>query len=795
MNHFPAQRPKQNAAGPTVSLTTNMLALRGSIDKTVHNYLVTFHPEVKSSLAHIYFTKVLEAHSEHFKNTKVAFDGYNMLVVDRKIPDKELEFLQGTGDRQKLFKVCISFKNTVNLGDINRLIAKKENIDVSLHVQMLETILRHHQQCSFYSERRKAFSGAERRCLSGGLEIWSGLSQCVRVTNKGLFLNTDMSFAVFYEEVPLLELVRKLKNIGPGERLEGGAREHEFYRNLDSFLRGAKLTTTHRKANPRFKISGIKCMPASEVFFEGKGEGNEKKMSVAAYFSETYFPLRYPHLPVAVLKKGELELYFPLEVLKVLPTQKYKKKLDERQSADMIRFAARPPKERFDFLKRSISEMGLVDNPVVGGFGIVFDADFVKCRGRVLKAPQIAYRASVVTPERGSWNLRGVSALKPVSVGKWVVLSMDRVDTRTIRTNIGMLIQYGEKFGVKFDPNYTIREVETPAKYFDVLEKEAPMLAIVLLRTRSSAVYKEIKKIAETRGRGVVTQCILLSNFRNLSKAPFAGNILIKINAKLGGKNAKLQLGATLMKVPVIVFGADVAHPGVGSMCTKSTVAIVASMDKDLGRYATSVKIQDKGQEIIEGLEVDVKEMITKFRDLNKVEPQRIIFFRDGVGESQFHAVFRSEAEAVKTACRSIRADYNPQLTFIVAQKRHSVRFMADGSSANVAPGTVVEEMGHPVYFDFYLVSHHALQGTARPIRYQVLVNESGYSAEELQEFIHNYSYLYARATKAVSVVPPVYYAHLAAARASAYMDVNPHTDEVKMNSPAKHLLDKLYYL
>eukprot|EP00866_Antonospora_locustae_P002005 jgi/Antlo1/2005/2396 len=795
MNQFPAQRPKQNATGPTVSLTTNMLALRGSINKTVYNYLVTFQPEVKSSLAHIYFLKVLKVHSEHFKNTKVAFDGFNMLVADIKIPDKELEFMQSTGSRQQLFKMCITFKNSVDFGDINRFITNRENVDISLHVQMLETILRHHQQCNFYTERRRAFSGTERQSLPGGLELWSGLTQCVKVTNKGLLLNADMSFAVFYEEIPLLELVRKLKNIGPGERLEGAIKEHEFYRDLDSFLRGAKLTTTHLKTNPKFKISGIMCTPASEVYFESREGTCEKKMSVAEYFSERHFPLRYPHLPVVVLKKREIELYFPLEVLKVLPTQKYKGKLNERQSADMMKFAARAPKVRFDFLKRSISEMGLVDNPVVGGFGIVFDANFAKCRGRVLKAPNIAYGASVVTPERGSWSLRGVTALKPVSICKWVVFSMGRVETRTIQTNIGMLIQYGEKFGVKLDENYTIREVETPAKYFDVLEKEAPVLAIVLLRTRSTTVYKEIKKIAETRGRGVVTQCILLSNLRNLCKPSFAGNILIKINAKLGGKNAKLQLGTSVTKVPVIVFGADLAHPGVGSMCTKSTVAIVASMDKDLGRYATSIKIQDKGQEIIENLEVDVKDMIIKFRDRNRVEPQQIIFFRDGVGESQFYAVFKREAEAVKKACRSIRTDYNPQLTFIVAQKRHSVRFMDDSNSENVAPGTVVEEIGHPIYFDFYLVSHRAIQGTARPIRYQVLLNESGYSAEELQEFIHNYSYLYARATKAVSLVPPIYYAHLAAARASAYMEMSPYTNEVKMNSPVKHLLDKLYYL
>ena len=57
------------------------------------------------------------------------------------------------------------------------------------------------------------------------------------------------------------------------------------------------------------------------------------------------------------------------------------------------------------------------------------------------------------------------------------------------------------------------------------------------------------------------------------------------------------------------------------------------------------------------------------------------------------------------------------------------------------------------------------LQGTSRPSHYHVLVDENSFGANALQSLCYRLSYLYCRATRSVSIVPPVYYAHLAAFR------------------------------
>ena len=75
-----------------------------------------------------------------------------------------------------------------------------------------------------------------------------------------------------------------------------------------------------------------------------------------------------------------------------------------------------------------------------------------------------------------------------------------------------------------------------------------------------------------------------------------------------------------------------------------------------------------------------------------------------------------------------------------------------------------------PVAFDFYLVSHWALKGTARPTHYHVLRNDANLSADQVQNFTFELCHMYGRATKIVSQTAPTYYAHLAAEQAPFLM-------------------------
>ena len=62
------------------------------------------------------------------------------------------------------------------------------------------------------------------------------------------------------------------------------------------------------------------------------------------------------------------------------------------------------------------------------------------------------------------------------------------------------------------------------------------------------------------------------------------------------------------------------------------------------------------------------------------------------------------------------------------------------------------------------------LQGTTKPTHYYVVHDEIKFTADQLQTLTNDVSYMFARATKAVSLVSPAYYADLACERGRCYL-------------------------
>ncbi|KAL6204924.1 hypothetical protein ACLB2K_022191 [Fragaria x ananassa] len=329
-------------------------------------------------------------------------------------------------------------------------------------------------------------------------------------------------------------------------------------------------------------------------------------------------------------------------------------------------------------------------------------------------------------------------------------------------------------------------------------------LLIVILPDFSDSSYGKIKRTCETE-LGIVSQCCEPKKVKTFN-TQYLENLALKINVKVGGRNTVLndaickKLPVVTDGVPTIIFGADVTHPAAGDDSSPSVAAVVGSTDwPEITNYRTIVSAQPHCDEIIKDLykshksEKDlvpggmIRELLVAFYKQNRLKPSRIIFYRDGVSEGQFSQVLLYEMDAIRRACASLKERYMPTVTFVVVQKRHHTRlFPADHNncgqmdrSGNIQPGTVVDtEICHPTEFDFYLNSHAGIQGTSRPAHYHVLYDENSFSADSLQVLTNNLCYTYARCTRSVSIVPPVYYAHLVAFRARHYMTVT-HRMEV----------------
>jgi eukaryotic translation initiation factor 2C len=139
---------------------------------------------------------------------------------------------------------------------------------------------------------------------------------------------------------------------------------------------------------------------------------------------------------------------------------------------------------------------------------------------------------------------------------------------------------------------------------------------------------------------------------------------------------------------------------------------------------------------------------------------------------------------------KTINPQVQPKITVIICAKRHHIRFFpAQGHgdrNGNPNPGTLIETgCTNPFEFDFYLASHSAIKGTARPVHYHVILDECKLGPQVLQQLTFEHCFQYMRSTTPVSMFPAVYYAHLASNRAKA------HTNKPTISSGKKETHDR----
>jgi hypothetical protein len=308
-----------------------------------------------------------------------------------------------------------------------------------------------------------------------------------------------------------------------------------------------------------------------------------------------------------------------------------------------------------------------------------------------------------------------------------------------------------------------------------------------------AAIYNRIKLLGDIR-KGIRNLCVIESKFAKERNSQYFINVGLKFNLKLGGNNQVLspdRLGV-VSEGKTMVVGIDVTHPSPGSASSAPSVAgIVASKDKFLGQWPADIRIQASRQEMVSGLDNLLKGRLRVWYNNNgNTLPDNLLIYRDGVSEGQYNVVLEQELPLLRQACKEVYGPGPlskglPRISIIVVGKRHNTRFYpttsenARGRSMNPENGTVVDRgVTEARNWDFFLQAHHALQGTARPAHYYVIIDEIFRSrknqllapADALEALTHNMCYLFGRATKAVSICPPAYYADLVCERARCYL-------------------------
>ncbi|KAF9931854.1 eukaryotic translation initiation factor 2C, 2 [Linnemannia zychae] len=820
------KRSSPGKSGRVVNIYSNFFEIRQLPNITVHHYDVTITPDVPPPVNRKIFEQLTTSYRESDLNgARPVYDGRKNMFSPRAFPFESRTFeIMLNGDLtpnpnstrpQPKYKVKVKKASTINLEELHRFLNGRSSLtnNCLTAIMALDVLIRHQPAMLYATIGRSFYTPIGKQALAGPLDAWRGYYQSARPALGKMMINIDVSATAFFRSGSLLELIVKIANVRNVDDLRRAVPPINWKR-IEKAIKGLRFTVSHRERGKRsFKIMALTETAAKDTKFKFQHKGTsdvslieEGETDLVTYFKKTYsISLSYPMLPCVHAGKS---IMLPIELCSVIEGQRCMKKLDERQTADMIKFTSQSPHTRANNIKDGLKILKYDDNEYLREFGMKVSNEMVQIKARVLPPPTVCYhpqsREANFVPRDGSWNLLNKKVTQGTTLGSWgvVVFGTDRDCSlpqinKFVRELIISCTETGMNVPNKSPPvmyNSPHGDIESHLKNAWIQTgnavKSQPQLLVCILPNTGVPLYAEIKRVTDTV-LGVSSQCIQMKHTRD-PKKQYCSNVCLKMNVKLGGMNQCLNSNMMpFLAKPTIVLGGDVSHPQPGDNTRPSIACLVGSMDSKAARYAATVRVQTARTETIADLGSMTIELLRTFYQNCGRKPERILFYRDGVSEGQFAEILKTEVADVKTACQKLEAGYNPTVTFVVVQKRHHTRFFPmrreEGDrTGNCMPGTVVDqEIVHPTEFDFYLQSHVGLLSTSRPAHYYVLYDDNKFTSDELQDLSYKLCHLFARCTRTVSYVPPAYYAHIVASRARFHARGDRWSDTMSSESGA----------
>ncbi|KAH7314219.1 Piwi domain-containing protein [Rhexocercosporidium sp. MPI-PUGE-AT-0058] len=637
--------------------------------------------------------------------------------------------------------------------------------------------------------------------------IRKGFYSSMRPGVGSVLLNVNTTTSAFFAPIKLSTWIKLCwKNEGPAQVCP----------KFRSFCKNLRVTfNLHHERGRKWIISDISNHSVDNTTFQLKNGGLE---SVRRYIEATYNTRINANGYCINVGSMSKKIWYPAELLTIVDWQVVNKVLPGTFGAETVKIAERKPGQHKDLIENTaLSFLGLDPKTTFyKDFGMKTVNTFIRVESKKVNPPKLKFKGkSVLEVSMGSWNIgRESFNIGSKSLHRLSVISF----CRSASPDGLSMIQNGLKvYGVANGSNpfpRTVVEVTEPAlgnTYREICQevlnkahaalktKEIPPIILVVLETHSIPLYAEIKRWGDCIA-GVPTVCITKAKLEG-ANAELAANIW-QFNLKLRGVSHSVD---NIVPPSTMIVGADCTHPADNAPGRPSIAGIVATNDETSFHYLASARLQTGKQEYIEDLRSMIKERVKawymKMKDMpthpvgkrtgDAWFPKRILFYRDGVSESQYGMVRHQELPQITAGCldavREIRAigrhshtisdkfKYEPDITLIVVTKRHHARFydwrIEPSGTANLPPGTVVDsDVVTPNHVGFYLQAHASPMGTARSSHYVVLEDTCKYDMKKLQDMTNKISYTGARATKALSVCTPAQYADFLCDRLRCYM-------------------------
>ncbi|KAI1284926.1 Piwi-like protein 1 [Halotydeus destructor] len=733
----------ENTVGDTgvpVRMFANYIKVNTPDGLAVQQYHVDFSPEVESTMLR---RSMLYETTKQMLNNAFLFDGMHDLKSLARLPQEVTDVIAVRRTDNQEIKITIKFVGEMGWGSFEML--RLYNTQMRRNLQHIKYILmgRHY----FNPDSRKSIPEFK-------LHIWSGVTTAVALHDGGTLMNVDTVHKVVRADTAR-DVLREVFGRGRDQFQDNARRE----------LAGSIVMTKYN--NKTYKIDDIDFKQNPSCEFERKGQNT----TFVKYYKDQYnveiTDLRQPLLiclPDARMRRAETE--GPPKPMLLIPelccmtglTESLRTNFNLKKS--MTQMTQLVPKERFTNLKEFIKIVN--DHPQVqqemGQWNLSFGNMPVEVVGRRLECEKILMKGDTPASAAGfnqqsgdfSKEMRGKAMREsPGELSNWAIVVSAR--------DAGIVDDFG----------MTLARVSLWS-LCQITQKSDMILSKNSFAVKSLSLLK-------------------LWSVAPLSKKQMLMSVCTKIGIQMASKLGGVPWALNIPAKKVMIVGYDTYHDS--SQKNKSAGAFVCTLNPEQSKYYSRVSYHTSTDEMSAHFANNLTNGLQEYYKINKVLPDRVIIYRDGVSEGQIPHVFNFEVTQVRNALSAIAQAEKIKLTFIIVTKRIGARFFAKGQPPNLEnpmPGTIVDTVvTRPERYEFYLVSQSVRQGTVAPTCFNIIIDESGWKPSIQQMLAYKLCHLYYNWMGTIRVPAPCQYAHKLAFLVGTSLHREPNVS----------LSDKLYYL
>ncbi|KAJ7320095.1 hypothetical protein JRQ81_019606 [Phrynocephalus forsythii] len=756
---------KTGCSGIPVKVVTNLFSLGLPHEWKLYQYHVTFVPELASRRMR---TALLFSCPEITGIPKV-FDGAILFLACKL--EKQVTELSCETRRGETVKITITLTNQL-----------LRNNPVCIQFLNL-TIKKVLKKLSMYQVGRNFYSPSDPvQIPQHKLTLWPGFAVSVGQFENKVMLCADVSHKVLRNESVLEFMTTLYDNVG----------RERFTEACEKELVGLIVLTRYN--NKTYRVDDIEWSVKPTDTFQ-KRDGSQ--ISYKDYYKQQYdvdlSDLNQPMLVSQLKMKGGTSM--ARRVVHLIPELCYMTGLSTRATSDFRLMKDLALETHLSPEKRHQRLTRLADNLLRNkdarleleswGLQLGCQASLI---GRVVASEKIFMQNETCMPmNAGDWlrDMRNMKIIGGPHLEKWIVVSNNR-NFEAAHSLVSCMRRVGAPMGFHLEYPRFVQVQDSSMAFVQALKQHVnPELQLVLCVLPSSQkdTYDAVKKFLSLE-RPVPSQCVLA---RTLSKQGMmmsvATKIALQVSCKLGGALWAVEIPLKSL----MVIGIDVSKDAISR--ETSVVGFVASTDASITKWYSHCVLQHGGTSTADCLKVCMQGALNQWQKYNGELPARIIVYRDGVGDGQLKMVVDYEVPQLLSILNECSGSFKrPKLSMIVVKKKTLCRFFteANGTLQNPPAGTVIDsEATRPEWYDFFLISQFARQGTVNPTYYNVVYDDNGLKPDHMQRLTYKLCHLYYNWTGLIRVPAMCQYAR----KLSFLVGQSIH------QAPSLELSEKLFYL